>query len=158
MPREKKNSAGTSHQGFPWRLLFCFVALKGKKRFFILLVSLPKLAKLRAPRSDVLSCDQVHWGILCGFLLLSPSRASRIIVISRYQLNFLSGYLLKLAIPAALRNWKELKGSSGAPSYWKSKSYHFCSALLQVQMICRWEEEPYCWPAFFTKQGIVSCM
>lgn len=51
-----------------------------------------------------------------------------------------------------------LKGSSGAPRCWKSKSYHFCSVLLQVQMTCRWEEEPYCWPAFFPTQGRVSTM
>ena len=57
----------------------------------------------KSPRVCSVSCDCIHSGILCGFLLLSSSRASTTVFISWYQSNFLSGHLLNLAIPGAPR-------------------------------------------------------
>lgn len=98
--REKNNSTETSHWGFPWSLLVGFVALKGKKAFYPAGL---QIAKLKITGSDFLSCDCVHWRILHGFLLLSSSEANIIYFISWYQLHFLPGHLLKLAILVAPR-------------------------------------------------------
>lgn len=99
MPREKKNYAGTSHQGFPWSLLLGFVALKVKKAFILLAPA------CQTERSCLCLASRACFpsGILCGFLLLHSSRANRTVFISWYHSNFLSGSLLNLAVPEAPR-------------------------------------------------------
>lgn len=129
LSREKKNSTGTSHRGFPWSLLVGFVALKGKKAFYPAGL---QLAKLKIIGSDLLSCDCVHWRILHGFLLLSSSEANITDLISWYQLHFLSGHLLKVAIPVTPRTpdsegvWviqatREARVTASAPYVCRSK-------------------------------------
>lgn len=129
LSREKKNSTGTSHRGFPWSLLVGFVALKGKKAFYPAGL---QLAKLKIIGSDLLSCDCVHWRILHGFLLLSSSEANITDLISWYQLHFLSGHLLKVAIPVTPRTpdsegvWviqatREARVTASAPYFCRSK-------------------------------------
>lgn len=97
---KKNNSAGTSHQGFPWTLLLGFVALKGKKAFIMLVPSSP----IKEPLGLLGICHCIHSGILCGLLLLSSSRASTAVFISWYHSNTLSGYLLNLEIPGPPRS------------------------------------------------------
>lgn len=128
--REKKNSTGTSHWGFPWSLPVGFVALKGKKKKALYSAGL-QLAKRRITGSDLLSCYCVHWKILCGFLLLSSSEANVISLISWYQLHFLPGHLLELAILVASRT-PDSEGVQVLLAIGEVSAPYLRSVLLQV--------------------------
>lgn len=98
--KKKNNSAGTSHQGFPWSFLLGLIALKGKKAFFMLVLSLPN----KEPSGVLGICHCIRPGILCGFLLLSSRRSSPAVFTSWYQSYTLSGYLLNPEIPEPPRS------------------------------------------------------
>lgn len=151
--RIKTNSAGTSYQGFPWSLLLGFAAVKGKKAFVMLIPSLPN----KEPPGLLGICHCIHWGILCGFLLLSSSRASTAAFTSWYHSTLYQAICLTQKSQAS-PGVRALKESSSTRRHCRSKAYHLCSIFLPVQIIWRWEGEHLCLTRLFPKPQRESSM